>query len=671
MNYKSRIARSKLSADLKRTISQLLAQPESVEDLPKRKQIEVIQVLREYYTNSKELLPDSHYDVIEDIVKDMQPRNKIWKQVGAAVPKGRIEVKLPVYMPSMDKIKPGTPKLTKFLDPNSAYTIMDKLDGISLQVVYEKGVCVQAATRGDGTVGQDVSHWIPYLRIPKRIPIKTRFIARAEAIVKTSTFDTKHDKTKNTKGTFKAARNMAGGVLNKLSGSKDFKQYQRYMRDIDVVFYEVQQGRTAGGPISKQLQLLKKLKFTTVWHITTNNFIADDPSNSLSQIYNNRIENSPYEIDGIIVAKDVTYTPQKAFAKHAAAFKENSEAAMKVVPVKSVDWEISRNNIIVPTISIDPIRLGGVTVSNFLAHSLFYVQNGFKKADAKKNLKQKPINVGAQIKVVRSGGVIPYIVEVVKPARKAAEPPFPYKVKGVHAVSTSKGGESRAKKLTHFFVTLGLEGFKQSTFEKLIALGYNTPRKVMRIKPRDLKGVDGWADKSIRDFTSRIAEVTTDPTFVDFCVASGYMPSFGKERVQKIVDEYGDDVLYWEDAEPEDVQEDIEQIKGFKKLAGEFAKSLPRVFKLASNLNVELVIPEPEQAQGNEFEGQRITFTGVRDKDLARYIEQQGGKVQSMKSDTTILVIKDESYTSSKVDKAENAGIPVMTLDEFKSEYGI
>lgn len=669
MNYSLRIKKAKIEYSIKQALGQLLTDPAIVVSLAKTMQIKVLRTLREYYTNKKELLPDSHYDEIEELVKKSQPRHKIWKEVGAPVQKGRIEVKLPVYMPSMSKIKPGTPQLTKFMVPDLPYTIMDKLDGISLQLVYDKGVPIQAATRGDGSVGQDISHWLPYMRIPKRIPIKTRFIVRAETIVPVSTFDKKHDSTKNKAGTFKAARNMAGGVLNKMAGAKDFKKYQRHMKDIDIVCYEIQEGRTAGGPISKQLQLLKKLKFKTVWHVTTDNFTADDPGNSLSQIYNNRIENSPYEIDGIIVAKDIKYSAQRSHAKHAVAFKENSEAAMEVVKVKSVDWEVSRNNTIVPTISIDPIRLGGVTVSNFLAHSLFYIQNGFKKSDAKKKPPVRPINVGAKIKVVRSGGVIPYIVEVVKPARKAAEPDIPYKVKGVHAVSVDSTDTRKVKRLTHFFVTLGLDGFKASTFKKLFDAGYTTPKKIMRLKESQLAKIDTFGSTTVKTLAKEILRVLDKPNFVDFCVASGYMPAFGKDRVQKIVDTYGDEVFDWANESRKVIVDKIQAVRGFKQLANEFASGLPKVFKLADNLNVELTLPEEELPEGDALEGLRITFTGVRDKDLQDFIKKQGGVVQSMKSDTNLLVIKDESYTSSKIDKAESAGIPILTLEEFKEQY--
>lgn len=669
MNYKLRINRTKLEAPIKQAIGRLLVDPAIVGSFSKRKQIDVIRVLREYYTNSKELLPDSHYDEIEELVKKAQPRHKIWKEVGAPVQKGRIEIELPIYMPSMDKIKPGTPKLTKFCVPGVAYTIMDKLDGISLQLVYENGVPVQAATRGDGAIGQDISHWIPYMRIPKRIPIKSRFIVRAETIVATGTFDKKHDKTKTKKGKFKAARNMAGGVLNKMASSKDFKDYQKHMRDIDIVCYEIQEGKTAGGPISKQLAFLKRLKFHVVWHQRFPGIDQKNPGGALSAVYNQRIKNSPYEIDGIIVAKDIKYTAQRSHAKHARAFKENSEAAMEIVTVKSVDWEVSRNNTIVPTISIDPIRLGGVTVSNFLAHSLFYIQNGFKKSDAKLDLPVRPLNKGAKIKVVRSGGVIPYIVEVVKPARRPAEPPMEYKVKGVHAVVSGSSDTRKVKRLTHFFVSLGLDGFKASTFQKIFDAGYTTPKKIMNLKESQLAKIETFGSTTVKGLRKEIQRVLDKPSFVDFCVASGYMPAFGKDRVQKIVDEFGDIIFDWEFESKQHIVDQVQTVRGFKSLATEFASGLPKVFKLADNLEVELELPDQEQPTGSMFEDERITFTGVRDDSISDIIKREGGKVQSMKADTTLLIIKDESYTSSKVDKAEDKGIPVLTLAEFKKQY--
>jgi NAD-dependent DNA ligase len=620
-----------------------------------------------YHSKNSPLVDDTVFDEFEEQMRDRKPNHAYFRKTGSRIGNKRAEVPLPIPMPSLQQLRTKGSALGKFFDVGGTYTVMDKLDGISLLVVYDKGVPAQAFTRGNGKLGQDVSHILPSLKIPKRISIKTRFAARAEAIIHVGTFAKKHDKNNTKGGKFSAARNMVGGVLNKLPTSKDYATYKRIARDIDVIFYEVMDGRSSDQPINKQLATLKRLGFNTVW----NKVYKDDGlMEELSQLNNTRMKvaESAYEIDGIVVARNVPYRRTARLPKHAFKFKENSEASMKIVPVKEVQWNVSRYGKIKPTVIIDPLRLGGVTVTNFTGHNLFYIMNGWKKEDAKRNLPVRPIGPGAQIRVVRSGQVIPYIVEVVKPARKPAMPDMAYDVQGVEAYYSGTHDDQKIKRLTHFFVTLGMDGFKKSTFDKLYQAGYTTPTKIMKLTPAKLAKLDKFGDAKVSGLVSEVKRVTTKPDIVKFIVASGYLPGFGEERVQAIVDEYPT-ILRWGKRTPSFVQKKVEALRGFKELAGQFAKQLPKVFRLADKLGIKLTLPKREKPVGNKFADLRVTFTGVRDKDLQAEIQKQGGTVQSMRADTNLVLIKEEGYTSSKVDKAIEKGIGVMAVDDFREKY--
>lgn len=620
-----------------------------------------------FHSKNAPLIDDTVFDQFEDLMRGRKSNHAYFKKTGSRIGNKRAEVPLPIPMPSLQQLKTKGSALGKFFDTGGTYTVMDKLDGISLLVVYDKGVPSEAYTRGNGKLGQDVSHILPSLKIPKRISIKTRFAARAEAIIHVGTFSKKHDKANAKDGKFSAARNMVGGVLNKLPTSKDYAIYKRIARDIDVIFYEVMEGTSSDQPINKQLATLKRLKFHTVWHKV---YKTDGLMEELSVLNNTRMKHAEanYEIDGIVVARNVTYRRTARLPKHAFKFKENSEAAMKVIKVKEVQWNVSRYGKIKPTVIVDPIRLGGVTVTNFTGHNLFYIMNGWKKEDAKRNMPVRPIGPGAQIRVVRSGQVIPYIVEVVKPARKPATPDMAYDVKGVEAYFSGTHDDQKIKRLAHFYVTLGMDGFKKNTFDLLYNNGYTTPGKIMRATPAKLSKLDKFGDTKVKGFVSEVKRVTAKPDIVKFIVASGFLPGFGEERVQAIVDEYPQ-ILRWNKRTSSFVQKKVEALRGFKELAGQFAKQLPKVFNLADKLGIQLTLPKKEKAVGNKFSKLRVTFTGVRDKDLQAEIQKQGGTVQSMRADTNLVLIKEEGYTSSKVDKAMEKGIEVMAIDDFRDKY--
>src|SRR5690606_19795546 len=149
---------------------------------------------------------------------------------------------------------------------------------------------------------------------------------------------------------------------------------------------------------------------------------------------------------------------------HAYAFKINSLESSVVVKVKDVVWEESRYGRLVPRVLIEPTVIGGVRVEYFTGHNNYFITHGHikPKRGKKPPPEPRPINKGAMIRAIRSGDVIPYIMEVVKPARYPSEPQQPYVEDGVHLrVVEDDSDLRRIKELTHFFTTIEVEGLKQ------------------------------------------------------------------------------------------------------------------------------------------------------------------------------------------------------------------
>lgn len=648
------------------TIKRLAKNPELANTMT-RKELDITldEIDDVYYTKGERPVSDDVYDRIMDIYAERFPKSSRLKKVGAKIGTKRAEVALPYPMSSLDKVKTG-PKLDLYLSKYSGpFTVSDKEDGMSLELGYSGGKPVELYTRGDGLKGQDVSHLIPYLKIPKKIPVKDKFYVRVEGISSNSTF-AKH-LHEDAGGAFTAVRNAAGGIINKLPTSKDFDKYAKYAKHLTLFAFKILAGKGSNLKPSEQFKLLESYGFDVVPHKVVKSLSLERLSAYLSA----RIKASDYEIDGLVIEQDKYHPIGHAKPKHAVSFKENSRASMVEVIVVSVTWNVSRTGRIVPQINIKPTQIGGVTVSNFTGHNAFYIAHGYLKDSAEHKAKQKPrpIAKGAKLLAVRSGQVIPYVQEVLKGASKPSVPDIAFKKSGVDYVIVDKADDTmKQKKIEHFFKSIGVEGFKLSTVQRFWNSGYKTLSSFLNLTIEDFESIDGMGKQKGRSFMQSLRKSLSDLTFAKIADASGYFPGFSKERFTLISDAYPD-ILEW-DLSPREIESRIRELRGFKEIAVSFAKNLSKLQKLVDKYGFDVKVKKAK-ISSTKMKGLFVTFTGVRDNDLQAYIESNGGKVQSMKSDTNVVLVKDNSFSSSKVDKAQEKGIPVMTLDEFKTKYKV
>jgi DNA polymerase/3'-5' exonuclease PolX len=214
---------------------------------------DMISVSNELYRNQNPIINDNQFDILEDYIREKFPDNKVIQLIGAPIPVGKNKAVLPYEMWSMDKIKPDTKTLDswkkKFVGP---YVISCKLDGVSGLYTTHGSGGPKLYTRGDGKIGQDVSHFIPYLRLPKEEK-KRDIVIRGEFVIPKLVFDEKYKKD------FANARNLVSGIVNQKSIDKKIK-------DVHFVAYEVI------SPLlkpSEQFELLKTLNIDTVMYEKT------------------------------------------------------------------------------------------------------------------------------------------------------------------------------------------------------------------------------------------------------------------------------------------------------------------------------------------------------------------------------------------------------------------
>ncbi|AWY08424.1 NAD-dependent DNA ligase [Erwinia phage vB_EamM_Alexandra] len=610
-----------------------------------------------FHTDSEGLISDAVYDHIRRYIDTRWPKSKLARKVGA---RDDSDVKLPVPMASLDQYTFGGKQLSKALAEDVDWVLTDKLDGLSIELVYEKGVPVKAFTRGDATSGKDVSQHLPSMRIPQKIPEKGTVVLRCEALIPYKTFMAKLHESAG--GRFKAARNAASGLVRNFETAKEFKY-------VHMVCFGIIGGKGATDKQSKQFARLERWGFEVVRHFGPMRFNSED---ELIPWLDKRIAKAKYELDGVVMTRDIA-TPKATASnpKHAFKFKMNVESDTVVVTVKDVIYQESKYGVLAPVAIFPPtIMSGGVTVERASAHNGYYVEHGYLKPKGKGVLGPKrPLGIGAKVKLIRSGKVIPYIMEILKPAKLPTLPKVPYKINGVEFVAKTKSSAADARMLGSFLKGLDVANTGPSTCKLLIASGIKTPEQLFDASMGALREIVG--DSRGRQLAKDLKALKAGVPMNTWLKATASLFMRGANTTfDKVVDAIPNLEYYLKRGYTADLTLKISGMHGIDKLGPAIAEAAVKSYEMAASMGVTLVAPKKVKVVSAKLKGINVAFTGIRDRDLMKRIVELGGTASdSMKSDTTILIAKDPGSGSAKLQKAIDKGIPVMGLAEFKSKY--
>jgi len=600
-----------------------------------------------YYCNQKPLMSDNEYDVLREFTLEKYPNNKIAKEGHAAcnLEVEKNKVKLPYEMWSMDKIKPDTDALAKWTAKyKGPYVLSCKLDGVSGMYSTE-GPVPKLYTRGNGTVGQDVSHMIPYLQLPTEAGI----VIRGEFIIPKDRFDTKY------KGKFANPRNFVAGVVNQK------KVEPAKFKDIDFVAYEV---------IKPELKPSEQMKKLTDLNVEVVRFVneAKVSNELLSELLVAWRDGYKYEIDGVICCDDKIYPRKTGNPEHAFAFKMVLGDQIAEAKVVDVLWAPSKDGYLKPRVQIEPVVLGGAKIE---------YATGFNA----KFIEDNKIGVGAVIKLIRSGDVIPHILSVVVPASNPQMPNVPYEWNEtkVDIVLANKSEDSvvREKNITGFFRELGVDGLSTGGIRKLIAAGYDSVPKILAMKESDFLKVDGFQKKTAAKLFNGIKDKMEEATLSKVLKATNiFGRGFGTKTFDAILSEYPDILV--KDMPKAEMVAKLTKVHGMaKKSAERFAEELPKFLAWAKEADFEgrLVYQPPKvdaKIKEGPLYGKKFVFTGFRDKELAAQLEKLGMEQGSgVSANTFVVIAKDPEDETGKVGQAKKLGVPIMTLEQFKGKYGI
>lgn len=613
-------------------------------------------------TESAPLMTDNEYDILREYTLKHYPKNKAATEGHSkcSIKVEKNKVTLPYEMWSMDKIKPNTDTLFKWKQLYTGpYVISCKLDGISALFSTEKNA-LKLYTRGNGVIGQDISHLIPYLKLP----VKSKdLVIRGEIIIKKLVFESKYAQQ------FANPRNFVAGLVNQKNIDPTI------MADLSFVAYEVIK------PILKpsaQLALLEDISSQSqkdaqnvevVKHIILPT--AELSNERLSEILVKWRAEYAYEIDGIICIDDKIYPRTTGNPAHAFAFKMVLSDQVAEALVTDVIWTPSKDGYLKPRVQIEPLTLGGVTIEYATGFNARFIVD-------------KHIGVGALIRLIRSGDVIPHITEVIQPATQPLMPTVPYEWNAtqVDILLTDKANDATVKEKTisGFFTHLEVEGLGPGNIKRMIEAGYDTVPKILALSEADLLKVEGFQTKLAHKIHKNIAQQIQKATLPELMHASNiFGRGFGTKKLQLILDAYPT-ILTDPLPLPAKVEK-ISTVNGLaQKTAEQFVKEIPAFLSFIKNANLtNKLTPLPSQAldkptlivnKDHPLYGKKWVMTGFRDKaliqDLLNVGSEQGTAVNKK---TALVIVKDLNEDNVKVTDAQKLGIPIMTPEQVRAKY--
>ena len=605
----------------------------------------MLQHASKQYYNHCPIITDNQFDIINNFIDKKFPANKVTKAVGAEVERNKVV--LPYEMASMDKIKPDTNALSswcqKFTGP---YILSCKLDGVSGLYSFKQGTnAAKLFTRGNGTVGQDVSHLIPYLKLP--INQTLDLVLRGEFIMSKQIFLKKYA------AKFANIRNMVAGIINS-------KTIIDAVLDLEFVAYELIE------PVlkpSEQIALLKQLGIKCVLSIQTNKLSNEMLSNLLVDWR----ANYAYEIDGVIVTNDKLVPRVKGNPEHAFAFKMVLSDQIAEAIVTDVIWTPSKDGYLKPRVQIEPLWLGGVKIE---------YATGFNGAFIKDN----NVGIGSTIELIRSGDVIPHIKSIIVPSFQAKMPDVPYKWNDtkvdVMLLNASEDPIVIEKNITGFFKGIEVDGLGGGNIARIIETGYDTVPKIIHMTKDDFLKVDGFKDKMATKLHTGIQEKLQEASLTSLMAASNiFGRGFSDKKLELILDELPDIMVSSKTIGQKVVA--VSLIKGMAaKTASTFVSKIEdfKEFLKEAGLEYKLVLTKVEAVvitnQSNPLFKKTVVLTGTRDKNVLEILKNVGAIQGSSVSKNTFLVVaKSADDDTGKAEEARKLGIQILSVEQFLNKY--
>lgn len=386
----------------------------------KDRMLELVKLLNqyahEYYTTDNPSVSDSEYDKLYHELLDLEKQYPEFVQpdspthrVGGKVLEGfeKYQHQYPLYSLqdafSREELDVFDARIRKDF-PDVSYLCELKIDGLSVSLMYEKGILVAGATRGDGSVGENITENLKRVKdIPLKLPSEVDMTVRGECYMPRSSFDAVNQlRQENGEPEFANPRNAAAGTLRQLDTAIVAK------RNLATFLYQEASPTSATSQEAVLNQLSKNGFSVNEWHILAHSM--DEVWRFIGQIAQER-DQLPYDIDGVVIkVNDLAVQEELGFTvkapKWAIAYKFPAEE--KEAQLLSVDWTVGRTGVVTPTANLTPVQLAGTTVSRATLHNVDYIA-------------EKDIRKDDTVIVYKAGDIIPAVLRVVESKRQSKE----------------------------------------------------------------------------------------------------------------------------------------------------------------------------------------------------------------------------------------------------------
>lgn len=651
-----------------------------------------------YYTEDAPEITDAAYDALVRELRDLegafpqfQTDKSPTKIVGGKILEGFEKTKHIVPQWSFDNVfsfeelTAWDERLRRMLAKDHGihadsleYMLELKIDGLKVILTYEKGKLIRGATRGDGTVGEDITENLKMITsLPQNVDDERLFVAVGEAwIARDDLVKINDERLRDELPPYANPRNLAAGTLRQLDTSiVAERNLQTFIYDIE--FPDLDTDRAFSNH-DAELEHLGTLGFNV--NPQSRKVGSIDDIQEYYEYWNKHRHTEPYDVDGVVIklnnkhfAELLGYTSKAP--RFAVAYKFPAEQV--TTKVLDIDVQIGRTGALTPVAHLEPVRVAGSTVSRATLHN----EDEIKRLD---------VRVGDTVILEKAGDIIPKVVRVLTELRTGSEKKFSMeellKQKNINAHKEHSAGRDsvawyaddnelfdvRLNKMAHFVSkrAMNMVGVSEKTLGKLMQLGMiHNPADLYELTTGDIQTVEGFKEKSTEKTLAAIKK-SKKTTLARFIYALG-IRHVGEESAELLANYFSSMKKLRSATESE-----IESIVGIGPIVAttvvEWFKKphhLDMVDRLLTHISFEK-IDTSSSGKNGAILGKTFVLTGTlsamtRD-DAKEAIKSRGGKVASAVSKAADYVVAGNT-AGSKLDKAKELGIKILNEGEFKN----
>jgi NAD-dependent DNA ligase len=591
----------------------------------------------EAYRIGDPIISDVEYDILIDQLMELSPNDELLTKIGHKITDETRKINLPIEMASMNKIKSMDDIYNwcrlKGISQSEHIIITPKFDGVSLCVDEDTN---EAITRGDGVIGQRSNEH--YSLIQNHINTREDIFkyTYGEVIMPKKVFIDKYSTE------FSNPRNLVAGLLNS-------KEPTDILKDCQYIKYGAITKKNFNTKEEILIELNKAQLVKVQFYVCK---ISDITEDLLIQLFGKY--STDYEIDGLILEINNISLQEKLGRETstnnpcwARAFKHPSFEQTTESDVIGISWNISKQGYLKPIIHINPVKLDGVIISNVTGNNARFI-------------KDMGIGVGSKIKIVRSGMVIPKVIDVIKTVdfKMPDIDNIDWNENGIELVTLFETDDQKLKKIIAFFEILETDNVSIGVITQLWNAGYKTIKDILNLTKEDLEKLDGFGKRKSTIVFNSIQKSINDVQLSKLQHATGIFKGLGSKKLALL-----------EHFTEKPTINDVIKIEGFAEISAKtYVDNYDRFFEFIKELPISISKKEKTDKISDDLKGKVFVFTGVRRPDLVKIIESRGGKEgSSVSKNTTHLVCVDKNSKSSKMTKAINLGIEILDVKDLEN----